>query len=300
MAFSRRHPNWIRAPIFPRNKTYWETRALLRRMKISTVCRTARCPNMGSCFSGGKITVLILGKRCTRNCMFCGVIQGSVEAPDIDEPRRITEAIKQLGLRYIVLTSVTRDDLLDGGAGHFAETIKEIRKLSPICKIEVLIPDFMGNLGAVETVIESGPVLLAHNLETVPALYKKIRPGADYGRSLNILSHAKRVASTLPTKSGLMLGLGETRLEVLEVMEDLINTGCDALTLGQYLQPSREHVPVVRYLHPSEFAEYMHEARSIGFKSVASAPLVRSSFKAGDILDEINRETEDNGFLKIT
>ncbi len=287
IAPTRKHPNWIRAPLYPCNKTYWETRELLRRKRIRTVCREALCPNMGGCFSGGIVTALIMGEQCTRSCMFCGVTSGPVEPLDKNEPKRVAEVVRELKLRYIVITSVTRDDLTDGGAGHYAETVREIKKLVPSCSIEVLIPDFLGDLKAVDTVIESRPDLIAHNVETIPALYNKVRPEADYGRSLKLLTHVKQVTTHLPVKSGLMLGLGETRLEMLEVMKDLVKTGCDALTLGQYLQPTRNHVPVIRYLHPAEFAEIKYEAQRLGFSSVASAPLVRSSYFAENILKEV-------------
>ncbi len=279
----RRHPDWIkvRAPTSPE---YFRTRALLAELKLHTVCQEACCPNIGECFSHRTATFMLMGDVCTRNCPYCAVTHGKVRPLDPDEPRRIADAVARLGLQHVVVTSVDRDDLSDGGAAHFAATARAIRSLLPSARIEVLVPDFKGAHESVETVVRSPVDIYNHNMETVPSLYRKCRPGGHYELSLDVLTHAKSVARSLGhyllTKTGIMLGLGEERDELKRVFQDLRKVECDILTLGQYLQPSREHLPVVRYVPPSEFAELKADALAMGFRHVESAPLVRSSYHA--------------------
>lgn len=255
--------------------------SLLDGLALHTVCQEALCPNLPECFGQGTATFLILGDVCTRNCRFCAVKKGHPLPPDPEEPERIAEAAARLHLRYVVVTSVTRDDLPDGGAGHFAATVRAIRRRLPEAGVEVLIPDFRGSLAALETVLDAGPDGVNHNVETVPRLYPPIRPQADYRRSIGILSWVKVRAPQIATKSGLMLGLGERTAEVLQVFYDLREAGCDILTLGQYLQPTERQHPVVRYVPPEEFAEYREKAEAMGFRKVVAGPLVRSSYQAG-------------------
>jgi lipoic acid synthetase len=253
----------------------------MRTLELNTVCESARCPNMGECWEHGTATFMILGNICTRACGFCAVPSGKPAGPpDEQEPERVGEAAARMALRYAVVTSVNRDDQPDGGAAIFARTIAEIRRRLPACKVEVLIPDFRGDWNALETVIAARPDVLNHNTETVPRLYHQVRKGAVYGRSLELLRRAKSVAPEMPTKTGLMLGLGEEREEVIDAMQDLAAQGTDILTLGQYMQPTREHLPVVRYVHPDEFAEYKKLGEEMGFAHVESGPLVRSSYHA--------------------
>lgn len=253
----------------------------MRTLDLNTVCESARCPNMGECWENRTATFMILGNICTRACGFCAVPSGKPAAPpDEQEPERVAEAAERMGLRYAVVTSVNRDDQPDGGAAIFARTIREIHRRIPACKVEVLIPDFRGDWQALETVIAARPDVLNHNTETVPRLYHEVRKGAVYGRSLELLRRAKSLAPEMPTKTGLMLGLGETREEVLAAMQDLAAQGTRILTLGQYMQPTREHLPVVRFVHPDEFAEYKTLGEQMGFAHVESGPLVRSSYHA--------------------
>ena len=253
----------------------------MRTLGLNTVCESARCPNMGECWEHRTATFMILGNICTRACGFCAVPSGKpASPPDEQEPERVAEAVERMGLRYAVVTSVNRDDQPDGGAAIFARTIAEIRGRVPDCKVEVLIPDFRGDWQALETVVAARPDVLNHNTETVPRLYREVRKGAIYERSLELLRRAKFLAARMPTKTGLMLGLGETREEVLAAMQDLAAQGTDILTLGQYLQPTREHLPVVRFVHPDEFAEYKKLGEQMGFGHVESGPLVRSSYHA--------------------
>ena len=251
--------------------------AITRGLHLHTICESAMCPNQSECFGRGTATFLILGDRCTRNCRFCNVKNGQPEPPDPEEPIRIAQAVKSLGLRYAVLTSVTRDDLEDGGADHFFQAIRAIKTLNPGVKVEVLVPDFVHTI---DRVIEAGPEVINHNLETVPRLYQRVRPGANYQRSLNLLERVKRRGKNTYTKSGLMLGLGETEEEVVRVMGDLRRGGCDMLTLGQYLAPSKAHLPVCDYVHPEKFETYKEVAENLGFLFVASGPFVRSSYFA--------------------
>ena len=273
-------PEWLRVKFF-NGANYQELKRIMRTLGLHTVCESARCPNMGECWEHRTATFMILGDICTRACGFCAVPSGKPAGPpDELEPERVAEAVERMGLRYAVVTSVNRDDQPDGGAGIFARTITEIRRRVPDCKVEVLIPDFRGDWCALETVIGARPDVLNHNTETVPRLYHQVRKGAIYKRSLELLRRAKSIAPAIPTKTGLMLGLGETRDEVIGAMRDLVAQGTDILTLGQYLQPTREHLPIVRYVHPDEFAEYKTLGEQMGFAHVESGPLVRSSYHA--------------------
>ena len=279
----RRHPDWIkvRAPSSPE---YIRTRSLLTELKLHSVCQEASCPNIGECFSHRTATFMLMGDVCTRNCPYCAVIHGRTRPLDADEPRRIAEAVARLGLQHVVVTSVNRDDLPDGGATHFAATANAIKMVSPDARVEVLVPDFKGLHTSVETVVEAPVDIYNHNIETVPSLYRSCRPGGRYELSLDVLAHAKSTARAagrpLLTKAGIMLGLGEERDELMRTLADLREVECDILTLGQYLQPSREHLPVVRYVPPSEFAEIKTEALALGYRHVESGPLVRSSYHA--------------------
>jgi lipoyl synthase len=252
--------------------------------KLHTVCRSAACPNQSECWNAGTATFMILGDVCTRSCRFCSIQKGMPDGIDQEEPERVARAVAELNLNYAVITSVTRDDLPDGGAELFAATIKAIRKASPDCRVEVLIPDFRGSAESLETVLSASPDVLNHNLETVPSLYSLVRPQALYNRSLELLSRARQCGST--TKTGLMLGLGEGTAEVRSVMHDLRSVDCQILTLGQYLQPSRNHLPVETYYSPDEFASLREEALSIGFKHIVAGPLVRSSYHANSYCAE--------------
>ncbi|WP_018140337.1 lipoyl synthase [Thioalkalivibrio sp. ALJ7] len=276
----QRKPKWIRAQSQARPEVQ-RIKGILREQKLHTVCEEASCPNLGECFAHGTATFMIMGDICTRRCPFCDVAHGRPEALDADEPRHLAETIQALGLKYVVITSVDRDDLRDGGAGHFVDCIRKVRALNPNTKIEILVPDFRGRMDrALDIMHQAPPDVFNHNLETVPRLYREARPGADYTWSLELLRKFQEQHPGVPTKSGLMLGLGETRDELLEVLQDLRDHGCDMLTLGQYLQPSRHHLPVTRFLSPEEFDELGERAREMGFKQVASGPMVRSSYHA--------------------
>ena len=281
-----RKPPWLKQSI-PAGATYQEVHRILQRSKLHTVCQEAHCPNLGECFSQGTATFLILGDRCTRNCRFCAVAHGPIGSPDIEEPRRVAEAVRNMGLRFVVVTSVTRDDLFDGGSGHFAQTIREIRRLVPKARIEVLVPDFQGSDRAVTTVVQARPDVFNHNLETVVRLYPKVRPGADYRRSLQLLKQVGELSPDIPTKSGLMLGLGESPEELRQALFDLLEVECRILTLGQYLQPSRDHLAVERFVPPEEFVEWREVALAMGFREVASGPFVRSSYRAGELYEAL-------------
>ncbi len=280
----RRHPDWIkvRAPASPE---YFRTRALLAGLRLHTVCQEACCPNIGECFSHRTATFMLMGDVCTRNCPYCAVAHGKVRPLDPDEPRRIAEAVARLELDHVVVTSVDRDDLPDGGAAHFAATAEAIKTIRPTARVEVLVPDFKGAHESVETVVRSPLEVFNHNIETVPSLYRKARPGGNYERSLDVLAHAREFAfgarsAPLLTKAGVMLGLGEERAELISVLRDLRAAGCEIVTLGQYLRPSRDHLPVERYVTPAEFAELKAEALAMGFGHVEAGPLVRSSYHA--------------------
>jgi lipoic acid synthetase len=277
---SMRKPEWIRMKV-PDSARFQEIKQVLRENKLHTVCEEASCPNIGECFSGGTATFMILGDICTRRCPFCDVSHGKPLPPDVNEPKNLASTIAQMRLRYVVITSVDRDDLMDGGAQHFVDCIRETRALSPEIKIEVLVPDFRGRLEtAVEILKVSPPDVMNHNLETVPRLYKQARPGADYQNSLDLLKVFGQLHPEVPTKSGLMLGLGETDEEILEVMRDLREHGVTMLTLGQYLQPSQHHLPVMRFVTPERFVQFEQEALAMGFTHAACGPMVRSSYHA--------------------
>ena len=272
-------PSWLKVKL-PSGESYFRLKTLMHAQKLNTVCEGARCPNIGECWGRGTATFLILGEVCTRACKFCAVKTGLPPEYDLDEPRRVADAIQQLGLRYAVITSVDRDDLDDGGAFIFAETIRRTRVACSQIRIEVLIPDFQGNVDALRTVVEARPDVLGHNIETVPRLYPTARAGSRYRRSLDHLRNAKSFGIPMTTKSGLMLGLGEKQEEVVGVLSDLREAGVDIVTLGQYLQPTREHLPVERFYTPEEFDAFRDHAYSLGFRYVASGPLVRSSYHA--------------------
>ena len=275
----RPRPDWLKVKL-PGGESYNRLKSLVREQNLHTVCQDARCPNIGECWGKGTATFMILGEVCTRSCRFCAVKTGLPPEYDRDEPARIAAAIKEMGLRYAVITSVDRDDLADGGAWVFAETIRRTRAACPDIRMEVLIPDFQGISGALRTVVDARPDVLAHNVETVPRLYRSVRPGSRYRRSLDVLVLAKELQTGLITKSSLMLGLGENRDEILGVLNDLRDAGADIVTLGQYLQPTRDNLPVEKFYTPEEFTEYRDYALSVGFRSVASGPLVRSSYHA--------------------
>ena len=275
-----RKPDWIRVRI-PASSEVGRIKNILRTRKLASVCEEASCPNISECFSHGTATFMIMGEICTRRCPFCDVAHGKPLALDKDEPRQLAEAVAEMKLKYVVVTSVDRDDLKDSGAGHFADCISELRIHNPDTRVEVLVPDFRGRMEiALEILSNCPPDVFNHNLETVPRLYKKARPGADYQWSLSLLKQYKQLNPSVLTKSGLMLGLGETLDEVREVMRDLRDHDVDMVTLGQYLQPSRDHLALERYVHPDEFAELARDAKALGFSHVASGPLVRSSYHA--------------------
>ena len=274
-------PDWIRVKAGSGNTRFDEIKQRLRENKLHTVCEEASCPNIGECFGKGTATFMILGDLCTRRCPFCDVAHGRPSAPDADEPRHLAQTIAALALDYVVITSVDRDDLRDGGARHFADCIGAVRALSPTTRIEILVPDFRGRLEvALEIVAADPPDVMNHNLETVRRLYRQARPGSDYLHSLKLLQEFKARRPDIPTKSGLMLGLGETDEEILEVMRDLRAHGVDMLTIGQYLQPTAHHLPVLRYVHPDGFAVFEQAARELGFLHAAIGPMVRSSYHA--------------------
>lgn len=276
-----RHPAWLIRPA-PSTAAIDQMGKRLRQWRLATVCQSARCPNLGECFERGTATFMILGTRCTRGCRFCAVDRGAPQHVDPEEPERVARAAQELGLEHVVVTSVTRDDLPDGGAGQFTRTIQHIRRRCPNARVEVLVPDFRGSLVALQGVCQAHPDVFNHNVETVARLYPRVRPQARYRRSLGVLEYA--ATGGLHVKSGLMLGLGETEREVAETLTDLKRTGCRYVTLGQYLAPSRDHAPVARYVTPDEFERWAETARSMGFKGVAAGPLVRSSYHADEIL----------------
>ena len=278
----RRHPTWIKARM-PSGGNYAELKKLMRDLQLHTVCEEARCPNIGECWNSRTATFMILGDVCTRRCMFCAVKKGTPGGiVDTDEPRRLGEAVGYLKLNHIVITSVNRDDLTDGGASVFAECIAEARKHRPGCTVEVLIPDLEGNWDALSVIVQAHPEVLNHNTETVSRLYRRVRPYANYQQTLNLLRIGKQLDAQILTKSGLMVGLGETVTELLETMQDIRNTECDILTIGQYLSPSPRHLPIQRYYTPEEFEELKEAGLEMGFRHVESGPLVRSSYHAGE------------------
>ncbi len=275
----QRKPAWIRVKA-PTSPIYRETQALMRANNLVTVCEEAACPNIGECWSQRHATMMIMGDTCTRACSFCNVATGMPKALDADEPNRVADAVAKLGLRHVVITSVDRDDLKDGGAEHFAQTIRALRQAAPDTTVEILTPDFLRKEGALEVVVEARPDVFNHNLETVPALYPTIRPGARYYHSLRLLDRVKQLDPSIFTKSGIMVGLGEKRIEVLQVMDDLRSADVDFLTIGQYLQPTVKHAAVDRFVTPEEFEDYASAARGKGFLLVSSTPLTRSSYHA--------------------
>src|SRR3989304_5815392 len=275
---TKRLPPWFRIRLTT-SERFTNVKSLIRTNNLNTVCRSAACPNHAECWNAGTAAFMILGNICTRSCKFCNVLKGTPEGLDIDEPNRVALTVAALKLNYAVVTSVTRDDLEDGGADLFAATIRAIRAKTPGCRVEVLVPDFQGSDGSLRAVLDAGPDVLNHNLETVPSLYSRVRPQADYRRSLELLSRARSYGAV--TKTGLMLGLGEGLDEVRLGLEDLRNIECDILTIGQYLQPNRGALPVEKYYHPDEFNQLREEALARGFRHVASGPLVRSSYHAG-------------------
>ncbi|MGZ5077324.1 MAG: lipoyl synthase [Methylobacter sp.] len=275
-----RKPEWIRIKV-PSGNEVGRIKQLLRDNNLHTVCEEAACPNLGECFQHGTATFMIMGDLCTRRCPFCDVAHGKPLPLDPNEPQHLADAIQLMKLKYVVITSVDRDDLRDGGAGHFADCIKKIRQQTPTTKIEILVPDFRGRIDKAVAILAEHPCdVFNHNLETVPRLYKQVRPGADYQSSLDLLKQFHEAQPQVPTKSGLMLGVGEQPEEVHQVMKDLLAHGCSMLTIGQYLQPSKAHLPVQNYVTPEQFAEYGEFAKDLGFKQVASAPMVRSSYHA--------------------
>lgn len=275
-------PDWLKRRL-PTGKDYEAVRSRIRQGHLHTVCQEARCPNQWECFSHRTATFLILGSRCTRDCRFCAVAHGPEGMPDAGEPERVAAAAADMGLKYVVVTSVTRDDLPDGGAGHYGRTIRALRDRIPGVHVEVLIPDFQGDGDALATVMAAGPDVLNHNLETVSRLYPRVRPQAVYERSLQLLARAHGLNPTIPTKSGLMLGLGETEAEIQATLGDLLAAHCRILTLGQYLQPTQAHLPVERYVPPEAFEALKTEALAMGFTHVAAGPFVRSSYHAGEL-----------------
>ncbi len=283
---SEHRPPWLKKRLVISNQQSL-VHEILKGLNLHTVCQSALCPNIAECFGKGTATFMILGNICTRDCRFCAVTSGEPSPVDRDEPKRLAAAVRELSLRYVVITSVTRDDLPDGGAGHFANTIEELHREAPQATIEVLTPDFQGDEAALRTVIISRPDIFNHNLETVPRLYSTVRPMADYHRSLDVLRKAGEFDPGIHTKSGIMLGLGEKRAEVSQVMRDLRDAGCDILTVGQYLRPSEAHLEIKEYVRPEVFLEIEEEAKELGFLHVASGPFVRSSFNAAEASDLI-------------
>jgi lipoic acid synthetase len=278
-----RHPEWIKV----KTSGTHETKKILRKFRVSTVCEEARCPNQGECFSNNTATFMILGDKCTRNCSFCAVEKNTPYPLEKDEPERVADAAMALGLEFVVVTSVTRDDLPDGGAGHFAATIQAIRRKKPEIKIEVLTPDFKGDINALRTVLDACPDVFNHNIETVPRLYPIVRPMADYSVSMNLLKSAKILFPNIKTKSGIMLGLGEKDSEISSVMRDLRVAHCDFLTIGQYLRPRKKNIPVVEYIEPEVFEQYKIKGLEMGFKAVVSSPLTRSSMNAEEMYRDV-------------
>jgi len=276
-----RKPDWIRVRAAAPGSRFHEVKALLREQHLNTVCEEASCPNIGECFGHGTATFMIMGDKCTRRCPFCDVGHGRPDPLDLDEPEHLARSVARLALKYVVITSVDRDDLRDGGAGHFADCIRAVRRASPGTRVEVLVPDFRGRLErALPVLLATPPDVMNHNLETVPRLYRSARPGADYAHSLRLLREFGQAAPDVPTKSGLMVGLGETDDEILQVLRDLRAAGVQMLTVGQYLAPSAHHLPVLRYVPPETFRMFEREARALGFAHAACGPMVRSSYHA--------------------
>ncbi len=285
----KRRPHWLKVKL-PSGQNFYKVKDLVKGVRLHTVCESAHCPNLGECWGRRTATFMILGDVCSRNCGFCAVTHGRPEPLDPDEPNRVAEAVDQLELRYAVITSVTRDDLPDGGAQHFVDVIETIRSRRPRCRVEVLIPDFQGDESALDRVLEASPFILNHNIETVQRLYSQVRPQADYHRALELLQRACQ--KKVRTKSGLMVGLGETKDEVMQTMKDLRRVGCSVLTIGQYLQPSRLHLPVHEFVHPDEFKWFKKRGLDMGFSHVESGPLVRSSYHADEPFRDHDSDTD--------
>ncbi len=283
-----RKPDWLKIKISS-NAELHNVVGMMRKLNLHTVCEEANCPNLMECFSKKTATFMILGRECTRNCTFCTVSKNSPTDVDTQEPSHVGEAVKKLGLKHVVITSVTRDDLPDGGAGHFSKVIEAVREAAPSTDIEVLIPDFQGDRDALYQVVEAKPKVLNHNIETIRRLYPEVRPMASYDRSLELLKRIKEMDANIYSKSGLMVGLGETQEEVIDLLYDLRKFGCDIVTIGQYLAPSKKHHPVIEYVTPETFDIYKKKAEEMGFKYVASAPLVRSSYHAGEAFNNKNK-----------
>jgi len=275
----RRHPDWLKVKIGS-GEQFTKMKTLLRKAKLHTICEEAKCPNIAECFGCGAAVFLILGDICTRNCRYCNVKHGRPLPLNDDEPKDVADSVKQLGLKYVVVTSVTRDDLHDGGASVFFETVKEIKEQNKKCKVEILIPDFQGNTDALKKVIDACPDVINHNIEVVEDLFLKIRPDGNYKTSLNVLKNIKKIKDNMPTKSGFMIGLGENQDQIIKTMKDLRNAGVEILTIGQYLQPTREHIKIRKYYTPEQFNDFKAIAIEMGFKHVESGPLVRSSYHA--------------------
>jgi lipoic acid synthetase len=280
----RRHPDWLKVKIGG-GENFVRMKSLLRGAKLHTICEEARCPNIAECFESGTSVFLILGDVCTRNCQYCNVRHGEPLPLNPSEPKDVAESVKKLGLKFVVITSVTRDDLGDGGASHFSETVNEVKNLNPSCKVEVLIPDFKGNLGSLKTVLSSKPDVVNHNIEVVEDLFPSIRPEGDYNTSLFVLKNLKKTGKNVLTKSGFMVGLGEGWNQIINTMKDLRSAGVDFLTVGQYLQPSKNHAEIERYYNPAEFNEIKKIGLSLDFSHVESGPLVRSSYHAERVFD---------------
>lgn len=278
-------PEWLKINL-GNVKGFQTIENMLKDLNLITVCKEANCPNRAECYSSGTATFMIMGGLCTRKCKFCNVKDGTPKNLDLDEPKHLAEAVKKLKLNYVVVTSVTRDDLSDGGASHFAEVVNEIRKIDENVRVELLIPDLKGNIEALKIVLESKPEVLNHNIETIERLYENVRPEAEYSRTLKILRMSKEIDPLIKTKSGIMLGLGESKEEVIKVFKDLRENSCDLLTIGQYLRPSKEHYPMYEYVTPEDFEWYKQKAEEMGFEGVASGPLVRSSYKAWELYND--------------
>jgi len=289
-----RKPSWLKVKA-PGSPNYLRLKRLVQDQRLHTICEEAHCPNIGECWEQLTATFLILGDICTRNCGFCAVTHGKPTELDLAEPDRVAQAIQRLGLEHAVITSVNRDDQADGGSAIFATVIRRIRELSPGCGVEVLIPDFRGNEAALRTVVEAAPDILNHNMETVPRLYREVRPGSRYEQSLELFAKARRMAPALVTKSGIIVGFGEEREELLKTMADLREVDCDILTLGQYLRPSQQHLPIIRYYTPEEFRELKAIGEGMGFKYVEAGPLVRSSYHARGQIEEVNQKRVAGG-----
>ena len=296
MVVKRKLPEWFKVKS-PGSENFISLKSKISGASLNTVCEEAACPNIGDCWDRGTATFMILGDTCTRACSYCNVKTGWPDTIDLLEPHRVASTVKKMNLKYTVITSVDRDDLDDYGSGVFAKTIEEVRKLSPKCKIEVLIPDFEGDFESLEKVINANPQVLNHNIETVRRVFKKVRPRGNYDLSLNLIKNVKEINPKIPTKSGMMVGLGETKDEIVSTMNELVYSNCDLLTIGQYLRPTKSHHPIIRFYHPDEFEDLKELGLKIGFKHVASGPLVRSSYHADEQHDAAIEKLIDQSIL---